>query len=86
MAFRDSGGAKCAGTRTASATRALSLLESFFEPLIAGDQKASLASLSLVAPPIQALRGLPCLGSFSVVWCIRLTKGHPGWGPTPTDG
>ena len=24
-----------------------------------------------IALPIQALRGLPCLGSFSVVWCIR---------------
>ena len=84
MAFRDSGGAKCAGTRTASTSGVMAV--SFFEPLVSGDQKASLASLSLVAPPIQALRGLPCLGSFSVVWCIRLTKGHPGWGPTPTDG
>ena len=37
-----------------------------FEPLVAGDQKASLASFS-VALPIQALRRLPCLGSFSVV-------------------
>ena len=47
-----------------------------------------------VAPPIQALRGFPCLGSFAVVqhvrppWltsysidqCIRHLKGHPGWG------
>ena len=48
-----------------------------------------------VAPPIEALRGLPCLGSFSVVRCIRHIEGsysvvsrishlkeHPGWGPT----
>ena len=30
-----------------------------------------------IAPPIQALRGLPCLGSFSVVWHIRHTEGAP---------
>ena len=32
---------------TASATEVRALAESFFEPLVAGDQKASLASLSL---------------------------------------
>ena len=37
---------KCAGTWTASATGFMALSESFFEPLVAGDQKASLASLS----------------------------------------
>ena len=31
-----------------------------------------------VAPLIQALRGLSCLGSFSAVWCIRHTEGSPG--------
>ena len=41
------GGAKCAGTGTASTTGVMTLPESFFEPLVAGDQKASLASLSL---------------------------------------
>ena len=35
-----------------------------------------------IALPIQVLRGLPCLGSFSVVWCIRHIEGRPGWGPT----
>ena len=34
-----------------------------------------------VAPPIEALRGLPCLGSFSVVWSISHLKEHPEWGP-----
>ena len=47
-----------------------------------------------IALPVQALRGLPCLGSFSVVWRVKHTegppavdrrvrhlKGHPGWGP-----
>ena len=31
-----------------------------------------------VALPVQALRGLPCLGSFSVVWRIRHIEG-PLW-------
>ena len=35
-----------------------------------------------VAPPIQELRGLPFLGSFSVVWHVRHIAGPPGWGPT----
>ena len=34
-----------------------------------------------VTPPVQTLRGLPCLGSFSVVWRIRHIEGHPDWGP-----
>ena len=41
------GGAKCAGTQTAPGARVMALSESFFEPLVACDQKASLASLSL---------------------------------------
>ena len=39
-------GANCAGPWTVSATGVMALSESFFEPLVAGDQKASLASLS----------------------------------------
>ena len=31
----------------------------------------------LVAPPVQALRGLSCLGSFSVFQCIRHIEGQP---------
>ena len=46
LACRDPGSAKCAGTQTASTAGVMALLESFFEPLVAGDQKASLASLS----------------------------------------
>ena len=48
----------------------------FFEPLVAGNQKASLASFFSAAPPVQALRGLPCLGSFSVVQCLRHIEGR----------
>ena len=46
LACGDPGGAQCAGTRTASAAGAVARSESFFEPLVAGDQKACLAGLS----------------------------------------
>ena len=46
LACRDPGGTKCAETQTASVAGVTALSESFFEPLVAGDQKASLASLS----------------------------------------
>ena len=46
MACGDPGGAKCAGTGTASTAGVRALSESFFELLVAGDQKASLANLS----------------------------------------
>ena len=69
----------------------------FFEPLVAGDQKASLASLS-VAPPVQALGGSlawaplclahqhietppPPAGVLHCRSACRHLKGHPGWGP-----
>ena len=39
--------ALCAGKQTASAPEVMALSESFFEPLVAGNQKVSLASLSL---------------------------------------
>ena len=65
LACGDPSGSKCAGTQTASTPGVMALSESLFEPLVAGDQKTSLAiSLAL---PTQALRDLPCLGSFSVV-------------------
>ena len=38
-----------------------------------------------VAPPVQALRGLPCLGSFSVVWRLRHIEGHPRLGSYSVD-
>ena len=33
-----------------------------------------------IAPPVQALRGLPCLGSISVVQCLRHLEGSPWLG------
>ena len=77
MACKESSGAKCAGSQTASTSGFIALAESFFEPLVAGDQKASLASLFSIATPVQALRGLPCLGSFSVVQLVRHIEGSP---------
>ena len=47
LGLQDPGSIKGAGTQTASAVGVMDLSESFFEPLVASDQKASLASLSL---------------------------------------
>ena len=60
------------------AAEVTALSESFFEPLVAGDQKVSLANF--LCSSIQALRGLPCLGSFSVVRGIRHIEGAPRLG------
>ena len=76
MACGDPGGVKSAGTRTATATGVMAPAESFFKPLVAGGQKIALAFS--IAPPVQALRGLPCLGSFSAVPRIRHTEETPG--------
>ena len=46
LGFRGRGSTKCEGTWTAFATGVMALSKSFFEPLVAGDQKASLTSLS----------------------------------------
>ena len=81
LACRDPGGAKYAGTWTASSTGVMALSGSFFEPLIAGNQKASGHSFS-IALPVQALRGFPYLGTFSVVWQVRNIEGPPAWGPS----
>ena len=61
-------------TWTAPAARVMTLSPSLFEPLIAGDQILFGQSVS-VAPPVQAPRGLLCLGSFSVVWHIKHIEG-----------
>ena len=44
----------------------------------------SIQSFSIV-PPIQVLRGLPCLGSFSVVHCMRHIEGPPWVGSYSVD-
>ena len=40
MACRDSGGTKCAGTQTAPTAGVMAPSESFFKPIVAGNQKA----------------------------------------------
>ena len=66
MACGDPGGAKSAGTQTASTTGVTALPESFFRLLVAGVQKAPLASLSPELHPFRHLesslaRGLSLL-------------------------
>ena len=84
LACRDPGSAKCAGTQTASTAGVMALSLPFFEPLVAGDQKASGYSFCTV-PPVQALRGLPCLGSLSVVHHVRNIEGSLRLGSYPVD-
>ena len=67
------GGAKCAGTRVPPSQE----LQPFLKLCVAGDEKASVASLFSVALPVEALGGLPCLGCSSVVQCIRHVEGPP---------
>ena len=73
----DPDGAKCAGTQTASTAGVMA--GSVFFPASCSWRSEGLFGQSFsVALPIQALRGLPCLGSFSLVWCISRFKGPRG--------
>ena len=66
--------------------------QSLFSSLLSLAIRRPLWSVFLHSSTVQALRGLPCLGSFSVVWQIRHIEGPPwlgsysssalGWGPT----
>ena len=77
MACRDPGDAKCAGTRVVSATRVMALSESFFKPVVAGNQKASLASLSPYLCLFRHLEGSLAWGPTLLFWCIRHLMGEP---------
>ena len=68
---------KCAGTWTASATGVMALSESLFQASCSWRSDGLFGQSFSIAPPIQALRGFPCLGSFSVVWRIRHIEGSP---------
>ena len=67
LACGDPGRPKCAGIWTFSATgvMALSLFSSSWR------SEGLFGQCFSIALPIQALRGLPCLGPFSVVWRVR---------------
>ena len=82
LACGDPGGTKCAGTWTASAVGVMALSESFFRASCSWWSEGLFGQSFSVALPVQALRVLSCLGSFSVVWCSSTKRGHPGWGPT----
>ena len=51
--------------------------QSLFSGLLQPAIKRPLGQSFSIAPPIQALRGLPCLGSFPVVQYIRHIEGLP---------
>ena len=83
LACGDSGRVKCAGTRTASTTGVMALSESFFKPLNSWRSEGLFGQSFSIALTVQALKGLPCLGSFSVVGCVRHIEGPlPDWDPT----
>ena len=68
---------KCAGTWIASAPGVMALLESFFEPLVAGDQKVSLASLSPKLCPFRRIEGPPPAGVLLGRSARQALKGAP---------
>ena len=62
------GGIKCAGTWTAS-TAGVMALSVFIRASCSRRSEGLFGHSFSVAPPVRALRGLPCPGAFSVVWC-----------------
>ena len=72
-------------TWTASTAGVMALSESFLEPFVAGNQKASLADLSPWLCLFKAPRGLPYLRCFSVVKHIRHREGPPWLGSYSVD-
>ena len=82
MAYGDSVGAKGAGTWTASTTGVMALSESLFRTSCSWRSGGLFGQSFSIALPVQALRGLPCLGSFSAVQLIRHMEQPPTWGPT----
>ena len=68
-------------TQTAS-TAGVKALSVFFQASCSWQSEGLFGRFFSIAPPVRALRGLLCLGSFSVVWHARHMEGPPGWGPT----
>ena len=71
MACRVPGDSERAGTRPTSTARVMALSESLFEPLVAGNQNASLASLSPQLRPFRHLEG-------SLAWGHSLLRSVSG--------
>ena len=78
MACGNPGGTNYAGTWTASATGVTALSESFFWPLVAVDQKASLAGLSSQICPFRHLEGSLAWGP-SLLFGMSGTLEGPPW-------
>ena len=74
IGLSDSGVIKYAGTRTASPA-GIMILSVFFWASCCWWSESLFGQSFSVAPPIQELRGLPFLGSFSVVWHVRHIAG-----------
>ena len=80
-------------TQTAS-TAGVKALSVFFQASCSWQSEGLFGQFFSIALPVRAVRGLLCLGSFSVVWHARHMEGppwlesysvvgeHPGWGPT----
>ena len=73
----DHGGAKCAVTADCLHHRSYGPIRVFFRASCNSWSEGLFGQSFSVALPIQPLRGLPCLGSFSVVWCIRHIEEAP---------
>ena len=69
LTCRDPSSAKCAGTQTASAAGVMALSESFFKPLVPGNQETSLVSLSPSLHPFRHLEG-------SLAWVLLYCLVH----------
>ena len=76
LACGDPGSAKCAGTRTASATGVMTL-SAFFQASYSWWSEGLFGQSFLVAPPVQALGGLPCLGVVLCSSAHQSLKGAP---------
>ena len=74
---------RCAGTQTASTAEVMAPQESFFEPLVAGHQKASLTSLSPQLHPFRHIEGPPGWGPPLQI-CSQGLKGESWVSPTPS--
>ena len=57
--------------------RSYGSLRVFFQAFFSWRSEGLFGQSFSVVPPVQALRGLPCLGSFSAVWHIRHIEGLP---------
>ena len=88
LGCQNPGGANCAGTWNASAAGVMALSESFFWASCSWWSEGLFGQSFSIVPPVQALRGLPCLGTFSVVRCIRHidSQSTPQTSPAPRLG